>query len=100
MVVGQHIGRSGDDVRRTAVIDLQRVLVRSGEVLPEIDQILGGRSRVSIDDLVVVANTEAAVGRRAQEPDQQHVGGVEVLELIHQKVPAATLRDGPCVGVT
>ncbi len=87
-VVGQHVVGRGDDAWRTPVVDFERVPVCPGEVLAELDQVLGRRPRVPVDDLVVVAHTEAAVGRGAQEPDQQHVGRVEVLELVDQEVAA------------
>ncbi len=70
-----------------------------GEVRVEVDQVLGCCSGIAIDDLVVVTHTEAVIGRGAQQPDQEHVGGVEVLELVDQEMPAAALRRGPGIGV-
>ncbi len=71
-----------------------------GEVLRKIDQVFGRCSGVPVDDLVIVAYTEAAVGRGAHEPDQQHVGRVEILELVDEEVTAATLGRRASVGVS
>ncbi len=98
-VVGEHVGGRGHDRRRAPVVDLEGVGPRAGEVVPEVDQVLGCRSRVAVDDLVVVADGEGVVGRGAQEPDQQHVGGVEVLELVDQQVAAACLRGAAGLGI-
>ncbi len=98
-VVGEHVRGRGHDCRRASVVDLEGVRPRPGEVVLEVDQVLGGRSRVAVDDLVVVAHAEGVVGRRAQQPDQQHVGGVQVLEFVDQQVPAAGLGDAPGLGV-
>ena len=81
------------------VVDLERIVLRAGEVVREVDQVLGRRPGVAVDDLVVVADAEAGEGRGAQQTDQQHVGGVEILELVDQEMAAATLRSAAGIGV-
>ena len=71
----------------------------TGEVARELDEELGGRPRVAVDDLVVVAHPEAVVRRGGQQPDEQQVSRVEVLELVHQQVAAAGLGPHPGVGI-
>ena len=78
-VVGQQMPSRRDDIRRAAVVDLEGVVVRTGEVLREIDQELRRGSGVPVDDLVVVADAEAVVRRRREQPDEQHVRRVQVL---------------------
>ena len=71
-----------------------------GKYSAEIDEVLGGGSRVAVDHLVVVADPEAVRGWAAEQPNQQHVGRIEILELVNQQVPTAPLGRAPCLGIT
>ena len=83
-----------------AVVDLERMLARGREVAPELDEPLGGCTRIAIDRLVVVTNPEHGAIGAGQQPDEQEVSGGEVLELVDQEHPAGvsrrtTRRGGP-----
>ena len=49
------------DGGRAAVVDLEGVVLRTREVVAEVDQVLGGRAGVAVDHLVVVAHPETVV---------------------------------------
>ena len=49
---------------------------------------------MTVDALVVVADAEHVEGRQAEQADQQDVGRREVLELVDEQVPAASLHLG------
>ena len=75
-----------DDGRRAAVVDLRASWWRAaGEVAVVVDEELGVGAGVAVDDLVVVADAEHVVAGRGDEPQQQQVGGREVLELVDEE---------------
>ncbi len=84
-----------DDARRTPVVDRQGVRGRSREVAVEVDEIFGRRTGVAVNNLVVVAHPKTVVGRCGQEPDQQEVGRIEILEFIDEEITAFGLGHAP-----
>ena len=98
-VVGEEVTGGTDDRRWAAVVDRQVVGAGAGEVAGVVDEELGRRAGVAVNDLVVVADPEAVVGGSGQEPDEEQVGGVEVLELVDQQMPALGLSDRAGVGI-
>ena len=81
-----------DDAGRTAVVDLERMVAGAGEQGAEVDQPGRIGAVVAVDRLVVVAHPEHRAAGRRQQPDEQQVGGREVLELVDEHQPARTLR--------
>ena len=72
---------------------------RTGEVAVVVDQVLRGGARVAVEDLVVVSHPEAVESRCVQQPDEQEVGRVEVLELVDQEIPARCLGVARAIGI-
>ena len=64
-VVGEEVTGGIDDGGRAAVVDRQRMGAGAGEVAGVVDQEFGGGAGVAVNDLVVVADPEAVVGRGA-----------------------------------
>ena len=92
MVVRQQVASAVDHGDGAPVVDLQRVIGGTGEQAGEVDQERGISAGVPVDHLVVVADTEHVQARCGQEAHQQHVGRREILQLVHQQVPAPGLR--------
>ncbi len=93
-VVLQQHRRGGDDVGRTAVVHLQRMVTGMGEVLGEVDQPLGIGPVEPVDRLVVVADPEHTGIWSGQQSDEQVVGRCQVLELVDEQHPAGPLGCG------
>ena len=91
-VVREQHARPVDDDRRAAVVDLERVVGGTGEEAGEVDEEVGIGARVAVDHLVVVADAEHVERGRGDQPDEQQVGGAQVLELVDQQVPALALH--------
>jgi len=89
----------GHDLRWAAVGDLQGGRSRAREQALVLQQEPGIGACVAVDGLVVVAHAEHVQSGRGQQPQQQQVRGRQVLELVHQQVPAALLPAGPQLGV-
>ena len=85
-VVGEQRAGGVDDRRRAAVVDLERVLLRAGEVLAVVDEEPRVGARVTVDDLIVVADAEHVVAGCREQPQEQHVRGCQVLQLVDQQV--------------
>ena len=98
-VVREQHPRAVDDRRRTAVVDLERVIGRAGEVVGEVDEERGIGAGVAVDHLVVVADAEHVVRGRGHEPHEQEVRGPQVLELVDEQVPALALHVAPDRGL-
>ncbi len=99
IVVGEQCAGGLGDRRRATIIDLQRMLARARKILPEVDQESRVRAGVPVDDLVVVADTEDIRLRTGGQPDEQHVRGREILELIDQEMAVKFLDAAPEVAV-
>ena len=95
-VVGEHVTGRTDDGGRAPVVDRQGMGHGAREVTGIVDEEFGRCAGVSVDDLIVVAHPEAVVGRSGQQPDEEEVCRVEVLELVHQEEAALGLRHRPC----
>ena len=70
------------------------MLAGAGEQRAVVDEEPGVGAGVPVDALVVVADAEHVEGRQAEQADQQDVGRREVLELVDEEVPAASLHLG------
>ena len=84
---------------RAAVVDLEGVVAGTGEQPVVADQPLRRGPGVAVDRLVVVAHPEDGQIGAGQQPDQQQVGGSEVLELVDQQQPARPLGGAAGVGL-
>ena len=95
VVVGQQrAGRLGDR-GRAAVVDLEGVLRRAGEVAPVVDEEPRISADVPVDALVVVADPEH-VGRGTRgQADEQHMGRGEVLQLVDEEMAVIGLHGAP-----
>ena len=98
-VVAQQPVGGGDDAAGAAVVDLQRVILCTGEERGEVDQPGRVGPVVAVDGLVVVADAEHGAVRPGQQPHEQQVCRGEVLELVHQQHAARPLRRCPRIGV-
>src|SRR5664280_1800576 len=76
-----------------------RMVGGSGEVAREVDEELGRRPRIAIDDLVVIADGEAVIARGGEQPDQQQMGGGEVLEFVDEQATTPGLRRSAGTGI-
>ena len=99
VIVGEEVAGGVHQRRGTPVVDLERMVGGTGEVAREVDQELGRRPRIAVDDLVVVADPEAVEARRGEQPDHQQVGRGEVLELVDEHAPAPGLGRRSGVGI-
>ena len=66
----------------------------AGEVVLELDEETRVGSGIAVDHLVVVADAEDLELGGGHEPQQQEIGGREVLELVHQEMSAPLLPSG------
>ncbi len=98
-VVREHVPGRIDDGGRAPVVDRQRVRGRSGEVAGEVDEELGRRPCVAVNDLIVVPDAEAVVRGGGQQTDEEQVGRVEILELVDEEVAARRLGCGTRLGI-
>ena len=94
LVVRQQVAGSVDHRRRAAVVHVQVMARRSGEVRVEVDEPLRRCACVAVDGLVVVADCEDIGSGARQQPDHQQVGRGQVLELVHEHHTA----DSACGG--
>ena len=53
-VVGEQVGCRVDHDRGTPIVDFQRVVGGAGKVAVVVDQVLGGRARIAVQNLVAV----------------------------------------------
>ena len=94
-VVREQVGGRLHHRGRAPVVDVKQMAGRAGEPALVLDQPAGRRSRVAVDGLVVVAHAEGLGPRAREQADHQHMGGREVLELIHQQHSAHSAGCGP-----
>ena len=73
-----------DDHAARAVIRVQHMGGGHREPFLELDNVLHIRAPKPVDHLVVVADCKDVVFRQANDLQQQQLGFVQVLELIHQ----------------
>ncbi len=99
LVVAEQRRRRLDHGGRAPVVDLQWVGLGPGEELLVIDEVCRVGSEVSVDDLIVVADSEDIEPGAGEEADQEHIGRGEVLELIDDQVPASVLPVVPELGI-
>jgi hypothetical protein len=98
-VAGEEVAGRADHRGRAAVVDLEPRRGRGGEGAGEVDEPLGRGARVAVDGLVVVADPEHRPRRSGHQPQQQEVGGREVLELVDQELPARVAGASAGLGV-
>ena len=98
-VARQQVEGGRDHRRRTAVVDLERVMNGFGNVVLEAHEPLGRRAGKAVDGLVVVTDPEDRQRRPRQEPQQQHVGGREVLVLVDEQYLGTLLGGEPHPGI-
>ena len=92
VVVRQQVAGGVDDGDRAPVVDLERVVGGAGEQAGEVDEERRVGAGVAVDDLVVVADAEHVEPGRGQQPEQEHVGRRQVLQLVDEQVAAPGLR--------
>ncbi len=92
VVVAEEGPGAGDDLRRAAVVDLQRVRRGAREQLAVVDEERRIGAGVAVDALVVVPDAEHVEGRDGEQAQQEDVGRREVLELVDEEVPAGALH--------
>ena len=99
VVVAEQRPGAGDDLDRTAVVHVQRVLRGCREQTPVVNEESGIRAGVPVDALIVVTHAEHVERRQGEEADQQDVRRCEVLELVDENVAARPLQRPPELAV-
>ena len=83
-----------DDRPRAAVVDLEVDPRRPGQRALEPQDPAHIGQPPAIDRLVVVADEEDPVGRGGEEEGEPELGAVDILDLVHQELPATTAPSG------
>ena len=81
-----------DDAVGAAVVDFERMVAGAREEAGEVDQPGRVGAVVAVDRLVVVADAEHDQLGAGQQPDEEEVGGREILELVDQQHSTGPLR--------
>ncbi len=95
IVVREEVPSRGNNGDRTSVVDLQGMRIGPREDPVVIDEIARVGACISVDRLIVIADTEYVELWRCKESDEEQIGAGEVLELVDEHVPASVLPSVP-----
>ncbi len=92
MVVAEQCAGAAHDLGRAAVVHAQWVCHCTREQVGVVDEERRVGAGVAVDALVVVADPEHIERWQGEQPQHQHVGRRQVLELVDQQVTARSLH--------